>query len=232
MCCQKPQSEDRFPWVWDSLKLGERNLCFLSLRSWLGGWGSCWSPCHPHMLFPMVSPFRIDKWRAGTGLGQAAHAEQWLRRGTHSTPAPAICKGNNLCRVRTTQGTSRVPVGAPGMGNESQLTFRLAHMTNGPVQWWREMETGCSPSMHIPVNFPEASTSNATSEQSCLGWQMKSSGVLCFGEMGEGKEYEIWFSGFFFSPLRVNGTIGNHAAKKDSFAWEAKAKTRLDAQKG
>lgn len=36
----------------------------------------------------------------------------------------------------------------------------------------------------------------------------------------------------FFSPLRVNGTIGNHAAKKDSFAWEAKAKTRLDAQKG
>lgn len=60
---------------------------------------------------------------------------------------------------------------------------------------------------------------------------MKSSGVLCFGEMGEGKKYGLIFLGFLF-PLKVNRTLGNHATKKDPFAWEANAKIRLDAQKG
>lgn len=36
----------------------------------------------------------------------------------------------------------------------------------------------------------------------------------------------------FFSPLKVNGMLGNHAARKYPIAWKAKAKTRIDAQKG
>ena len=53
----------------------------------------------------------------------------WLRLGTCSALASVIPKGNIICKVKTIEGTPRVPVGAPGMGNEYKLTFRLAHMT-------------------------------------------------------------------------------------------------------
>lgn len=59
-------------------------------------------------------------------------------------------------------------MGAPGMGNESKLTFQLAPMTNSLEQWWREMRTGYIPSVHIPVNFPEANTSNAGSKHTIV----------------------------------------------------------------
>lgn len=54
--------------------------------------------------------------------------------GNPSVPAPVIHKGSIFCRVKTIQGTPKVPVGAPGIANESKLTFHLAHMTNSLVQ--------------------------------------------------------------------------------------------------
>ena len=41
----------------------------------------------------------------------------------------SLIKAISFAKSKTIQGTSRVPMGAPGMGNESKLAFGLAHMT-------------------------------------------------------------------------------------------------------
>lgn len=56
-------------------------------------------------------------------------------------------------------------------------------------------------------------------------------GFVFWRDGGGQKNRKFDFSGIFF-PLKVNRTLGNHAAKKDPFAWEVKRKIRLDAQKG
>ena len=40
-----------------------------------------------------------------------------------------LIKAISFAKSKTIQGTPRVPMGAPGMGNESKLAFGLAHMT-------------------------------------------------------------------------------------------------------
>lgn len=117
----------------------------------------------------------------------------------------SLIKAISFAKSKTIQGTPRVPMGVPGMGNESEARFRAwLHDRVCLERWWRETRTGSIPSVHIPVNFPKANTSDVSSKHRSVR-VTNEVGFLCVleGRGGGSWEWSLVFLFFSFKWTRI-----------------------------
>ena len=97
------------------------------------------------------------------------------------------------------------------------------------ARWWRETRTGSIPSVHIPVNFPEANTSDVSSKHRSVQDDRWSGFFVCFGRRGgRVMKVEFGFPFFFFKWTRIRGKLQGH---KTSLSQELTAETGFDMGK-
>lgn len=181
-----------------SLKQGFPKLREFCVACLTRGWSLWWSPSCPPGAFLNGVTTGIDWWNLDSPAEQAVITAV---SGKLFYLHLSLIKALSFARdQKTIQGTPRMPMGVPGMGNESKLALGLDYMTESlSGMMMKRNEDRLYPFCAVQLISQKANTSDVSSKHRVCQGDKWSEVFVCFGGRWGGS-WE-WSLVPFFFPL-------------------------------